>query len=384
MAVLFPALRKWKKQINETFKSKAHAARQELFEGTPETLQKQAAKRRTEGGLAVRWLVYPACEHQFVLPNTIERVDAGKFGPWKVVRRQPYYVYRLPRTLYHGKSGATVDSQQRVFKDLLDWGAQGSPKLLSMEKKVACFSNGNSAVLSSSKNYYHWLIKMLPRLHLLERIGMPPSAFDALLINWPNSVQKDAYHHSDLASHALQVVSSRDFWFCRNLFVSTVPHDAPPWALEYLRKLFAPLIASGTGGSKTIYLARGKTQWRRVRNEQEVSEWLQDRGIETVDFGKYSFEDQVRAIASADIIIAPHGAALANIVFASSGTRVLEIFGSAENQKCYWMVAEHRQLIYHYFMAELIDSSQDPNRCDLLIPLEKLERALDCLIQDRR
>ena len=406
MAVLFPELRSLKKKVVQAVRSESHRAwlkwrlrkagvtasltlkpagftkGLELFNGTPDALQKQVAKQRTKSGLATRWLIYPACTQEYVLPKTIEPDDAAKFGPWKIWKRPPYYTYRLPRTLYHGRSGACVDAEQHIFLDLLDWGAKGSEKLLGQEKKEAHFCR-NAGVLSSSKNYYHWLIKMLPRLHLMERIEMPPSAFDALLIEWPTLVQKDAYLHSGLSSYALRVVSSRDFWYCRNLFVTNVPHECPSWAVEYLRKLFAPLIVPTDGRPKAIYLARGKTKWRRVCNEPEVSEWLQSRGIGTVDFGTCSFEDQVRIIAAADIIIAPHGAALANIVFAKNGTRVLEIFASPKNQKCYWMLADHRRLIYHYFMAECIDTSHDPNRWDLMIPLEKLERALDHILEDR-
>jgi hypothetical protein len=407
MAVLFPELRKWKKQVVHSIKLKVNLARLrwrlrkagvtadmtlkpmgfttalELFQENPEILRKQAALKRTRSGLPARWLVYPPCTHQFALPKTVERDDVCNFRPWEFVQRPPYYVYRLPNTLYHGKSGAAVDGRQRVYKDLVDWGAQGSPKLLNSEKKEPCFCRGNAAVLSSSKNYYHWLIKMLPRLHLLERVGMPPAAFDALLINWPTPVQQEAYVHSDLSSRELRVVSSRDFWFCRDLFVSNVPHDGPPWAVEFIRDLFAPLIEPAPGKVKGVYLARGKTVWRRVRNEDEVSELLQRRGIETLDFSKCSFEDQVRIMAGADIIVAPHGAALSNIVFARKGTRVLEIFGSPENQKCYWMLAEQRQMIYHYCLADRIESSDDLNRCDLFIPLEKLEKALDALMEDR-
>ena len=60
---------------------------------------------------------------------------------------------------------------------------QISPRLRI--KSEPRFCDGNALVLSSSGNHYHWLIKMLPRLHLVEEAGLSASDFRKLLINWP-------------------------------------------------------------------------------------------------------------------------------------------------------------------------------------------------------
>ena len=76
------------------------------------------------------------------------------------------------------------------------------------------------------------------------------------------------------------------------------------------------------------------------------------------------------------------------------GARVLEIFASAENQKRYpsldaelqrvqmpyRAIAAHRQMTYHYFLAQQVSTGNDPNRLDLIIPLEKLDRAVDLML----
>ena len=68
----------------------------------------------------------------------------------------------------------------------------------------------------------------------------------------------------------------RDFWVCRNLYVSTIPHHAPGWAVKYLRRIFAPALRNVANKSKAIYLVRGDVRWRRVKNEEEVIEHLAD------------------------------------------------------------------------------------------------------------
>jgi capsular polysaccharide biosynthesis protein len=89
----------------------------------------------------------------------------------------------------------------------------------------------------------------------------------------------------------------------------------------------------------------------------------------------------MHVIGNADVIVAPHGSALANLVFARPGTRVLEIFANSGNQKCFWMLARHRRLSYHYFVADAGPKGENPNEFDMVIPENKLDRALDLLLR---
>jgi hypothetical protein len=326
--------------------------------------------RRGAGKQPNRWIIYPASTEDLPLPQTIEADDVGRFSKFRGYRHPPVFVYRLANAFYHGDFGAVVDTKQRVLRDLFDGPAHFSQPLRI--KSEPRFCDGNALVLSSSRNHYHWLIKMLPRLHLVEQAGLSASHFRKLLINWPTPAHSEAYELADIPAKALQVVMERDFWLCRNLYVSTIPHHADK--------------------SKAIYLIRGDTRWRRVKNEEDVIEHLARSGIESFDLSQHTFLEQIGIISNAHVIIAVHGAALANLVFGTRGARVLEIFASAENQKCYpsldtelqqmpyRAIAAHRQMSYHYFLAQQIPAERAPNRLDLIIPLEKLDRAVSLLL----
>jgi Glycosyltransferase 61 len=337
-----------------------------------------------------RWIIYPASTEDLPLPQTIEADDVGRFNKFRGYRHPPAFVYRFTNAFYHGDFGAVVDTKQRVLSDLFDGPANFAQPFRA--KSEPRFCNGDALVLSSSRNHYHWLIKMLPRLHLVEQAGLSASDFRKLLINWPTPAHSEAYALADIPAKALQVVMERDFWVCRNLYVSTIPHHAPGWAVKYLRRIFAPALRNVADKSKAIYLIRGDTRWRRVKNEEEVIEHLARSGIESFDLSQHTFLEQIGIISNAHVIIAVHGAALANLVFGTRGARVLEIFASAENQKCYpsldtelqqmpyRAIAAHRQMTYHYFLAQQIPAEREPNRLDLIIPLEKLDRAVSLLL----
>jgi capsular polysaccharide biosynthesis protein len=96
--------------------------------------------------------------------------------------------------------------------------------------------------------------------------------------------------------------------------------------------------------------------------------------------------DQIRAFAEAEWIVAPHGAALANLAFASSGASVIELFAPDYVQLCYWKLADCVPgLTYHY----LVGVGDEPRRgemngvmSDITVDLAALTRALDALPEE--
>jgi capsular polysaccharide biosynthesis protein len=66
-----------------------------------------------------------------------------------------------------------------------------------------------------------------------------------------------------------------------------------------------------------------------------------------------SVADQVKAFAEAEIVVATHGAALANLAFTSPGARVIEIFAPDLVAPCFWALAQRVPgLRYRYLVAE--------------------------------
>jgi len=345
--------------------------------------------RSSRGKAPERWLIYPARVLELRLPKTVEQNDEGGFAGWQSTPLLPVYVYRLPRGLYHGQHGAVVDHQRRLLGDVLDTGPDQFSKFppgdLLRAKTEPHFCSGDAVALSSSQNYFLWLIKFLPRLHLVERAGVEIANCDALFINQPLAPQLQGYLAAGLRPEALRIVKRRHFWCCRSLFVTTVGgHDVPPWAIEYLRRTFASLMPAPLlrPRSKAIYLSRRTAPRRRVLNEEAVCEYLATLGVEAIELSERPLAEQVEIVAQADLIIAPHGAALSNLVFAKSNARVLEIFSDAGTLKCFWILSHQLGITYHYFVAEKVPRADDSDTFDMMIPIEKLKRALDFLLRD--
>ena len=115
---------------------------------------------------------------------------------------------------------------------------------------------------------------------------------------------------------------------------------------EYLNAAFANVPA---GAERRIYLAGRKN--RRPINEREISERLKANGFFILNPEEFSLIDQISFFKGAEMIIAPHGGALTNMIF-SERLKLLELFGHTYVNACYSAIARLKSFDYSYFVSE--------------------------------
>ena len=96
--------------------------------------------------------------------------------------------------------------------------------------------------------------------------------------------------------------------------------------LTWLREAFASLMAPEPKGRK-LFVTRSEGATRRLLNSDEIERIAEQSGFEIVACERLSFGEQVRLFSEARIIAGVHGAGLVNMVFAPSGTQVIELIG---------------------------------------------------------
>jgi capsular polysaccharide biosynthesis protein len=131
-----------------------------------------------------------------------------------------------------------------------------------------------------------------------------------------------------------------EYWECETLLVPSFPHDTGfvhPRAAEWLRGRMVP---SGRGKpSRRLYLSRRKAPRRRLQNEMEILAGLRELGFEAVFAEELPFQEQISLFAQAEVIVAPHGAGLANLFFAPKGTRIVELFSPRYINPCFYSLS---------------------------------------------
>jgi capsular polysaccharide biosynthesis protein len=214
--------------------------------------------------------------------------------------------------------------------------------------------------------WYHWLLDLLPRAALLSLAeeseadvlvpaGLSPAQDECLTAVGVPPERRLPYRGGHVQADELVFPS----------FIA--PTGNPPrWALGWLRERLAP---APERRGRRLYVSRADAPERRVANEPELLEFLQDRGFESVTLGDLPLHQQLRPFAEAEVILGPHGAGLANLCAATAAT-VVELHVAGQVRACYFAQANAQGLDYWYLLCEPVGG-------DLHADLPQVERTLD-------
>ena len=245
------------------------------------------------------------------------------------------WVCGFPNVLVHGDGGIVVTTGTVVSDTLIHVveQRQGFAKtdsgivLHAGSPPVALDGTWLSLLCGSHWNYYHWMIDGIGRLaaaapNLLERCT-------GVLV--PANLAPFAAQTLALSGIARKL----EVWPLGPTDAVTVPHLLVPWRLAdgfwphpELHRFLAALVppsAHNPALPPRIYIDRRGTQNRPLANEDEIIAALAGAGVVPIRLETLSLAAQAALFRQADLIVAPHGAGLTNLVFAKPGTKVVEL-----------------------------------------------------------
>jgi hypothetical protein len=211
---------------------------------------------------------------------------------------------------------------------------------------------GTSVAVISGHCYYHWLFNSLPRLGLLEAAGCALTDLDFVITNpLRHPFQRESLQMLGIHPRQIRETHPGTTYLAERMLLTTIPNWIRNFHHSFLRNRLAPPPLPNLPGRR-IYLGRQGSRHRHVTNEEEVVQALAQTGVEVCHPENLSFIEQIRLFQSASVVVAPHGAALANIVFCQPKTRVAEIFSAHYFNDCYQTLARETGLIHHSLAAK--------------------------------
>jgi len=130
--------------------------------------------------------------------------------------------------------------------------------------------------------------------------------------------------------------------------------DLPSW----LRHKFAP---RGHNQNKKIWISRANSKTRKVVNEQEMLLML--KGWDIVKLETLGIEEQMSLFASAEVVVAPHGAGLVNLLWCNSLTKVIEFQDKQMlSKKVYPLLSYHLGLAHLTYVTKTVLVPMDKNK----------------------
>ena len=195
-----------------------------------------------------------------------------------------------------------------------------------------------------SEGFYHWLTDALPRLALLSEFP----AETKILIHGPlKRYQKECLSMMGLLDRVRETPEQHllveDYYFSSPVCMTGC---TSPRSVLWLREQFIPHASRGATPERFFVRREGKT--RGIANQEEISVYLESLGWGVVDLEQLSFSEQIAYFSNAEAIIAEHGAGLTNLLWCSSGCRVLELCPDNFLNGCYEGIASCNGLKHEF------------------------------------
>jgi len=212
-------------------------------------------------------------------------------------------------------------------------------------------------------NYYHWTVECLIRTRLLERHGEATGTYPTLLVpeNRPRWMDEtlDLLDYSGPVTGLNSCIAAVD-----TLVVPTFP-DPTPAECHWLRERMRTGAGVGGGSSQErVFIARDDATVRRISNQSAVRQVLDQHDIDIYLLNELSVREQVKLFSQAELVVAPHGAGLTNIIYGEE-LAVVELFGE-KTVGTFDRIAENMSHNYRYINCEQdgVDIFVSPGKLD--------------------
>jgi len=302
-------------------------------------------------------------------------------GDWRVPHYDSYAppIFLVHDALVHSSAGIVAVGDQ-VISETLAHTTPDKHGYRRLAKGVALrgaaprrLAGSHISLLAGGEgNYFHSLLLGLARLAAVAENYQAAAA--GILVPKGGARQREVLALLDLMP-SLQIyeVAPGETLLVETLILplsicgESVYH---PCLIDFYRTISTSVPAPPKRLPRRLYIDRRGSRLRPLVNEDELVAALSRQGFVAVRPEILSVVDQVRLFRAADIIVAPHGAALTNIGFCRPGTQIVELLMDAYCNWCFRNLAGLMQLRYDCVLGRARQPWPDTDMAFHLMPWE--------------
>lgn len=325
--------------------------------------------------------------------DTVSRFDVGEFDEgyvfgrnrWNIITRGGLYIEEIGYM------------QTRPLSKLESWQNYGARYTIRDRLPTLDFREmeGPFILLGGDNAFYHHLLNWLPRLMILDLFEHDFQLENLRFIladDLPENFLRSIIHVGVKREQLFPVKYNFNYIF-PNLIVPRFFDNlsTSTFVIEWLRKKFLPSTNEIAAPHRLIYISRTDATKgaprRRVVNEQDVLNCLVEFGFTPYNLSEISIQEQAMIFSEALVVVAPHGAALANLSFSRPGTMVLVFENESKEPffatafKC---VPHQVNFIYCRDSVDVDYESRHPlfekRHRDMLVDINELRTTIEALI----
>jgi len=244
--------------------------------------------------------------------------------------------------------------------------ARLSKGLSDPSKAINLYGTYHLGISPHIYSYYHLITDLLP--HLIDAPKYPVLLPEFIPNSYTNFLRKVGFE--------TKILPPRDF-LVENLYIPEIGEiDWNKKKIKLIQTFFEKNLVSkffsnvnNSKFKKKIYISRKLVKKRHLTNEEEFLPLLNKHNFKTVFLEKMSIQRQVQLFRSSSHLIAPHGAGLTNVLFASTDIKILEVRPVLSSGKfCYEKLFSLGWPNYEIIVP--------PQKGRFFLPLEELEEVL--------
>jgi capsular polysaccharide biosynthesis protein len=291
----------------------------------------------------------------------------------------------------NNKSIIFKNGKEIVTRELNKYSFSNKKKLISRikffldhyikKKRIVLNTDGILFTDKKAKNYFHWLTEALPRLYLIEKylrnrtVLIPFELQNCDYINHSLSLFKDI---------RIRYIKENEVIHCEKLFVPTqVSHGGGNYNDEVIQKIRKFVRTTFKNHSshqkfKKIYISRKEAAYRKILNEKDVINLLDEYGFETLYFEKIPWKEQIGIAMNCKYLFSLHGAGLTNMLFMPMNSSVFEFRRKGDNHNnCYFSLASALDLKYYYQNCDVDDINETTQKANFIVNIKELRYNLE-------
>ncbi len=209
-------------------------------------------------------------------------------------------------------------------------------------------------LVGGDDNYSHWLFRNILKLSTLDRAGSL-YAYPWLVNSDLKSYQTEYLGLLGQQPGGLIQVDRQRVVACKRVLVPALHVSTPAvtQGVQWIRERLAHLLLAPGQATRRLFVSRRDNARRSVLNEDEIFLALAPLGFERVVPGEMSVAEQIATFSGARTIVAAHGAALTNMIFAPRGATIIELTsGAIEHMNLFRKLARSTQQRVITIMSE--------------------------------
>ena len=290
-------------------------------------------------------------------------------------------VLELSQPLVYGKHGWIFSHDGDLLPEQSWYGRDVERMHLPGQLPPGTTLPGTSLSLASDfagRSYGHYLLDSLPRMHLFLAAGFTLDAVDHVLCHRPPTAEA-ALHFSRLGVPPEKCVwlAETTAWRPERLLAPSFPGtkmNYPSWVPSYLKQVFSPPHASP---HRRLWIGR-TGQRRGITNADDVERLMRELDFEAYNVA--SAANPAEDFAAAAMVVSPHGGVLADLVFCTPGTKVLELLPTDHAAPYYYTLSLAAGLEYRCLVCRSLherpDGARTPSTSDFTVNIDELAAVL--------